>query len=213
MRRRLLELFSGTGSVGKAFEELGWEVTSLDVDPKARPTICADICAWEPIPMFAPGYFDMIWASPVCTEYSRALTRRPRKLEDGDRLAIRALEIIRVLQPRFWAIENPQTGLLKTRPFMFGLPWVDVTYCQYGFSYKKTTCIWRNFPWTPERPVCRKGFRCSLSVNSGRHPMTAQRGTSKGYDSSQSRDQLYSIPPAICKEIASVVNELSHLPG
>ena len=59
MPQRLLELFSGTGSMGRAFEELGWEVTSLDVDSKASPTICADICSWEPLPK---GYFDMIWA-------------------------------------------------------------------------------------------------------------------------------------------------------
>ena len=39
MPRRLLELFSG---MGRAFDELGWEVTSLDVDPKASPTIFAD---------------------------------------------------------------------------------------------------------------------------------------------------------------------------
>ena len=60
---RLLELFSGTGSVGRAFADLGWEVVSLDLDPKADATICADV--WEPMPMFAPGYFDMIWASPL----------------------------------------------------------------------------------------------------------------------------------------------------
>jgi len=45
------------------------------------------------------------------------LTRRPRRLEEGDRLALRALRIIEELRPRFWALENPATGLLKLRPF------------------------------------------------------------------------------------------------
>ena len=31
----LLELFSGTGSVGRVFREAGWDVTSVDLDPKA----------------------------------------------------------------------------------------------------------------------------------------------------------------------------------
>ena len=44
---RLLELFSATGSVGRAFAELGWEVASLDLDPKAEPCICADVCSWH----------------------------------------------------------------------------------------------------------------------------------------------------------------------
>ena len=65
------------------------------VDAKADPTICADICSWEPLPKFAP---DMIWASPVCTEYSRVLTRRPRRLEEGDRLVQRTLQIIQELR-------------------------------------------------------------------------------------------------------------------
>ena len=40
---KLLELFSGTGSVGKVFTEAGWEVTSLDLDPKTEATIHEDI--------------------------------------------------------------------------------------------------------------------------------------------------------------------------
>ena len=68
---------------GQSLREARMESHSLDVDSKASPTICADICAWEPLPKFAPGYFDMIWASPVCTEHSRVLTRRPRRLEEG----------------------------------------------------------------------------------------------------------------------------------
>ena len=118
----------------------------------ASPTVCADICSWEPLPNFAPGYFDMIWASPVCAEYSRVLTRRPRQLEEGDRLVLRTLHLIQELQPRFWAIENPATGLLKLRPFMAGLPWQDVSYCTNGYPYHKLTRFWGNLDWMPRQP-------------------------------------------------------------
>ena len=43
MPKRLLELFAGTGSVGKVFEAAQWEVVSLDAVPAFQPTICADI--------------------------------------------------------------------------------------------------------------------------------------------------------------------------
>ena len=44
---RLLELFKGTGSVGRAFEALGWDVTSLDIDPKANATYTCDIADFD----------------------------------------------------------------------------------------------------------------------------------------------------------------------
>ena len=40
---KLLELFSGTKSIGRAFEALGWQVTSLDSDPQSQPSLCCDI--------------------------------------------------------------------------------------------------------------------------------------------------------------------------
>ena len=39
----LLELFSGTGSVGNAFRALNWEVFSVDIDPAAKPTLVANV--------------------------------------------------------------------------------------------------------------------------------------------------------------------------
>ena len=44
----LLELFSGTGSVGRAFRERGWQVTSVDLERKFNPTICCDVLELEP---------------------------------------------------------------------------------------------------------------------------------------------------------------------
>ena len=56
----------------------GGRVVSLS---KFEPTILCDIRSWD-YTLFSPEHFDMVWASPVCTEYSRALTMRPRRLEN-----------------------------------------------------------------------------------------------------------------------------------
>ena len=187
---------SGTGSVGRAFEARGWEVTSLDSNPKARPSICCDILQWD-YKAFEPGHFDMVWASPYCTEFSIALKKRPRNLPVGDALVLKTFEIIDYLKPRWWAIENPSTGRLKTRPYMQGLHMDRVTYCKYGFRYKKPTAVWHNLPWTPSHGPCCEAFEGT------RHPEAAQRGPTKGRQGSNSRDQLYSILPALCDEIAA----------
>ena len=191
---RLLELFSGTGSIGRAFEALGWEVTSLDLE--GEPTIKCDILEWDHT-AFPPGHFQVVWASPVCCEFSKALTRRPRRLEEGDRLVLRTLELMDYFKPRFWGLENPQSGLLKTRPYMEGFQFQDVTYCSYGSPYRKRTRIWGTLPFVP-RPQCFKGSRCE-SFRDGRHPSRAQRG-------SHCQQQLYTIPRELCEEIARSVN-------
>ena len=43
---RILELFCGTKSVGRALAA-GWEVVSLDIVLKFKPTILRDIRSWD----------------------------------------------------------------------------------------------------------------------------------------------------------------------
>ena len=115
---KLLELFSGTGSIGRAFSDQGWEVISLDQDPKTAATIHENILNWDHT-VYPPGFFDAIWASPCCTNYScaRRGAKTPRNLALADSLVLRSQEIINYFSPRAWFIENPQSGLLKPALF------------------------------------------------------------------------------------------------
>ena len=196
----LLELFSGTGSVGKAFRELGWEVISLDADPKAGADITGDIMEWEPPEGLKP---DFVWSSPPRTEFSRALTSRPRDLVAGLRIAERTLDLIERLRPKYWAMENPSTGLLPQQDRFRDLPCKLVTYCSYGMPYRKGTWVATNLGdlWDP-RPCCSKTKSPCKALVGGRHIATAQRGPCRGNGSRQTQQQLYSIPHELVVEIA-----------
>ena len=58
----LLELFSGTGSVGRSFRARGWEVFSVDIDAAAKPTLVANVLDLQLDAL--PPRVDWIWASP-----------------------------------------------------------------------------------------------------------------------------------------------------
>ena len=66
---KLLDLFTGTGSIAKVARELGFEATTLDIDPKCNPDICADITEFDYQSQFEAGEFDVIWASPPCETF------------------------------------------------------------------------------------------------------------------------------------------------
>jgi hypothetical protein len=214
---KCLELFAGTGSIGRAFERLGWEVVSLDLDPKYNPTHVADILSWDHR-LYPRGHFHFVWASPVCTHYSIARTTGgPRDLLSADRLVRRALDIVEYFGCP-WAMENPQSGLLKTRDLVRGLPFFDTSYCRYGYGYRKTTRIWSNLALCLRTP-CSTRDPCSAMVGN-RHPKTAQQSR-RGNDPTDhnntcSRAQLYSIPDGLCDEIAGAANlavEQSNVPA
>ena len=117
----------------------------------------------------------------------------------------RVLDIIAYFQPIAWAFENPRSGLLKGRAVVAGLAYKDISYCAYGYPYRKQTRIWTCVPWNP-KPMCCKRAPCA-SVRDGRHAMTAQRAPGKKGGVRDPNDkcslqQLYSMPSELCDEIA-----------
>ena len=196
---KLLELFSGAGSVGKVAINFGIHVTSLDRDMNAD--IKTDIMNWN-YQQFPPQHFDIIWASPPCTEYSRAKTIGVRKIQESNEIVLRVLEIINYFDPIFYMIENPQSGLLKNQTFMGDLPFNDVDYCRYGMKYRKRTRIWNNiYGWEP-KPLCKKN--CGNIVD-GRHVEHAQRGPSGSNNIRHKQTELYMIPSDLLTEIFNTI--------
>ena len=91
IKMKFLELFPGTGSVGKACKEKGYDVISVDKSDKFEPTVVAGVLLWD-YTVFPPGHFDVIWSSPPCTEYSCANTVGVRDLVAADAIVTKILE-------------------------------------------------------------------------------------------------------------------------
>jgi len=196
---KTLELFSGTGSFGKIINPLGWENISLDLSNKFNPDINIDILEWD-YKIYPVNYFDIIWASPPCTEYSKAKSRGIRDIEGANKIVKKVLEIINYFKPFHWFIENPQTSLLKKQDFMIELEkqynFVDADYCMYGKSYRKRTRFWTNKNNITLK-LCDKN--CGSFFN-GRHIGSCGcGGKGQGHkvcysDKSYSVDEKHSIP-------------------
>jgi hypothetical protein len=62
----VLDLFSVTGSVGNVFADEGYEVVSVDVNPRFHPKVVADIMEWDYRAAYPVGKFDAVFVCPPC---------------------------------------------------------------------------------------------------------------------------------------------------
>lgn len=160
---RVLELFSGTGSIGKICAERDHECISVDNTLPA--TINADILTWD-YKVYPVGHFDLITASPVCAWWSvlrnswigRSGYTKESLQDDidtkGKPMVDKVIEILNYFQPDYYWIENPQSGKMKT--YITELPYYDVDYCMYAnWGYKKRTRFWTNIEGF-EAKTCNK---------------------------------------------------------
>jgi len=139
---KLLELFSGTHSIGKVALPRNIEVISLDRDmggletadkKKVSVHIKEDIMTWD-YKVYPEGYFDIITASPVCLYWSALrncwIGRKSKTINPdgsivtreclerdintyGKPMVDKVFEILEYFKPNWWWIENPQTGKMK----------------------------------------------------------------------------------------------------
>lgn len=210
---KILELFAGTRSIGRAFENRGHEVFSVDWDKELpEMNLYADISkltAEEVIERF--GKPDVIWASPDCTTFSIAAISHHRKKNPNtgylepvsdyakfcDELDKHVMQLIQELSPQFWFVENPRGGMRKTE-WMQGLPRYTVTYCQYGDTRMKPTDIWTNHPDPKFKPMCKNGDSCHE-----RAPRGSRTGT-QGLKGAKERSR---IPKMLCEHIVDICEQ------
>lgn len=207
---KVLELFAGTRSIGKAFEAKGHEVFSVEWDKDFENiNLYADIntiTAEDILQKF--GRPDVIWASPDCSTFSIAAISHHRRRDEAtgnldpvsdyakfcDEVDQHVLQLIKDLDPTFYFIENPRGGMRKMT-WMKGLPRYTVTYCQYGDKRMKPTDIWTNHPDPQFKPMCKNGDPCHEK---------APRGSKTGTQGLKGSKERSVIPEALCQHIVDI---------
>lgn len=211
---KVLELFAGQRSIGKAFENAGHEVFSIEWDKKHEGISLYEdilnISAQDIINKF--GYPDIIWASPDCSSYSIAAISHHRDREEDGNLKARSdyakfcdkvnqhvLRLILALSPKYYFIENPRGGMRKMT-FMQQIPRYTVTYCQYGDNRMKPTDIWTNHRNPKFKPICKNGDSCHES---------APRGSKTGTQGRKGSIERSLIPKELCDHIVKICEEVN----
>jgi len=206
----ILELFSGTHSIGKSF--VGENIISVDLDPKFNPTHLVDILTFD-YKQYPSGFFNYIHASPPCILYSQnQQTWYNRKkchnitgemvlwnkelheecIVESDKLVLKVLEIIDYFKPKYWTIENPYHHnwcCIHKRPFMIGRAYTVVNYCMYDYPIKKPSIFFNNF-----------GLELKQCDKSHKH-MEWGKFSGNIYE-------RYKIPQNLCDSIATQIKSL-----
>lgn len=209
---KVLELFAGTRSIGKAFERKGHQVFSVEWNKDFENIDLYDdvnnLTADRVIELF--GKPDVIWASPDCTTYSIAgISHHRRRDRSGnlepiseyakfcDKTNNHVLNLIAELNPKFFFIENPRGGMRKM-DFMKQLERYTVTYCQYGDKRMKPTDIWTNHPNPNFKKPCKNGDNCHEK---------APRGSRTGTQGLKGSKERSVIPQALCEHIVDICDQ------
>lgn len=202
---KVLELFAGSRSFSKVAEEFGYKTYTTDYEPFDKINQVCDIFDFSIDKMLDEfGKPDIIWASPPCTYFSvssighhwnKDHTPKTKEAVLGVKIVERTNWIIKMLNPKWFYIENPR-GKLRKLDVITKEPYFrkTVTYCSYGEDRMKPTDIWtNNFNWLPKN-MCFNG-------NADCHHQPAPRGSRTGTQGMANAYEKSKVPEELCKEI------------
>lgn len=198
-------MFAGTASFSNVARAMGHNIFTSDFDPQFGTDYCVDIVKFNTA--MVPFNPDVIWASPPCETFSVASigkhwnhdnTPKTESAKRGIERVERTLDIIAVMRPRYWIIENPR-GKLRKMLFMQGFTRHTVTYCQYGDTRMKPTDLWTNIPDLRLKPMCKNGDPCHVS---------APRGSSTGTQGIKTYKDRSRIPKELCESIVKQIESV-----
>ena len=227
---RCLELFAGTGSVGKVAREMGHEVVSLDISDTYKPDFVANILDFD-FSLWHRGYFDVLWASPPCDSYSCISNhmfdkeQREKRCNEANAVTRRTLEVIQYLEPKFYVVENPATSLIWKQGIFDELPGVmfkKVSYCMYSeWGYRKNTRLATNIDFVPKLCTGQCGYVHQIKDARGKirflHESVAKQGVSqhtKGLGVQQTthkRWELWQVPGKLIRDILEATQEQNNV--
>jgi hypothetical protein len=151
---KFLDLFAGLGGASQAFvDSPSWEVLRIDNNPLLSEVEhmwidemihVRDILRRE---QHMLDDIDVVWASPPCTDFSvaynapRAVAQRNKvEYEPSLELLEITLEIISIINPRYWIIENVRGSMTYFRDLLGEPRQIHDAYV-----------LWGNYPtFTPE---------------------------------------------------------------
>ena len=216
---KVVDLFAGTRSISKVFENRGHETYSIEWD-KSHSNInwYADISkvnVQDILERF--GVPDVIWVSCPCEKFSVAAigkhwiqgTNLPKTEETKKALELLehcvslVKELLEINPNLIYFFENPR-GKMRKMDCMQELPRYTVTYCQYMTDRPleerrmKPTDIWTNHPNPKFKQPCKNGNPCHVA---------APRGSQTGTQGLKGAKERSIIPSQLCEHIADICEE------
>lgn len=157
-----IDVCAGRGGHSSAFTNTNYEVVTIDIERKFKPTIIADV---ENIPLKKDLRPEVLLMSPPCDRFTLMSNYWPKPgIKRALNIVGACLELVPYLQPKHWCMENPK-GRLR---WFIGNPHNSVRYSDYDQTYKaqKPTDFWGNIPF----PLVKKQ-RLPRTKRRGKHTL------------------------------------------